>query len=153
MTVTGSISITNLAERHLRLVGVAFLVHAFEGISITNLAERHLRPGNWDLTIPVGSGYINHESSRKAFETTCRRLCNPFNTLPISITNLAERHLRHRRLVHPCSQSTIRISITNLAERHLRLATTSDRHKFVWPHINHESSRKAFETWSETRSS
>ena len=77
MTVTGSISITNLAERHLRLVGVAFLVHAFEGISITNLAERHLRPGNWDLTIPVGSGYINHESSRKAFET---RELGPYNS-------------------------------------------------------------------------
>ena len=68
MTVTGSISITNLAERHLRLVGVAFLVHAFEGISITNLAERHLR----------------------RLSITARE----FAFMDISITNLAERHLR-----------------------------------------------------------
>ena len=65
-------------------------------ISITNLAERHLRLGvglggrHWRRFGP----YINHESSRKAFETGHRVHRLDYRDGKISITNLAERHLR-----------------------------------------------------------
>ena len=117
----GRISITNLAERHLRLPVTAHKRVVPCHISITNLAERHLR-----------------------------HLCPVYHYLHflfISITNLAERHLR---LVHGGVWRKLgrrRISITNLAERHLRRRAPRFR---AWcirgSYINHESSRKAFET-------
>ena len=65
-----------------------------DDISITNLAERHLR----HLTMPTGNGStasnINHESSRKAFETNREVDARAGRRIRISITNLAERHLR-----------------------------------------------------------
>ena len=140
-----TISITNLAERHLRLIEDypnRFIIL----ISITNLAERHLRPPR---TPPrsrrAQARYINHESSRKAFETS-----GPSSRLSrredrISITNLAERHLRHRERVYRFNQHH-RISITNLAERHLRRVPRDPRVAVMAENINHESSRKAFET-------
>ena len=49
-------------------------------------------------------------------------LCTtPYHYKPISITNLAERHLR-RELVFTGRPPQLLISITNLAERHLRRA-------------------------------
>ena len=144
-TALAVISITNLAERHLRLIEDypnRFIIL----ISITNLAERHLRPPR---TPPrsrrAQARYINHESSRKAFETS-----GPSSRLSrredrISITNLAERHLRHRERVYRFNQHH-RISITNLAERHLRLSMAAFQSGHGDVDINHESSRKAFET-------
>ena len=141
------ISITNLAERHLRL---NFYLHLLSflvvEISITNLAERHLRlpptravPRTWALSD------INHESSRKAFETASssprmhegssdinhESSRKAFETLPTG-----KRRCRSPRW----------ISITNLAERHLRLDVCRVLEARTQPHINHESSRKAFET-------
>ena len=166
-------------------------------ISITNLAERHLRPGKPELFPSSGRPYINHESSRKAFETPVLTTLPPYHYeldinhessrkafetgwvsclddrdgLPISITNLAERHLRLLWSLEPPPRQC-RISITNLAERHLRLmgprglhldlikgisiTNLAERHLRLIPSrmdeaaeamdINHESSRKAFET-------
>ena len=116
------ISITNLAERHLR----PFFPASFSSrpeqatISITNLAERHLRLRvAGDLCVAVDP-HINHESSRKAFETgrRLRHLLSP--SIIISITNLAERHLRLPRPQRHMPSRSCPISITNLAERHLR---------------------------------
>ena len=91
-------------------------------ISITNLAERHLRHSASESVSASTPVYINHESSRKAFETT---------TVKVS----------------PLRPVNTRISITNLAERHLRPLSFVNSYFFtVAPHINHESSRKAFET-------
>ena len=113
------ISITNLAERHLRQDGSRRLPSLCTTISITNLAERHLRHeapevacGDLEVT------NINHESSRKAFETEGDKVISG-EKRRISITNLAERHLR--RSDRPsCGPPSGGISITNLAERHLR---------------------------------
>ena len=68
------ISITNLAERHLRLLlNMTLTGSPSSVISITNLAERHLRLGReLRLGQPHRGGDINHESSRKAFETRAR---------------------------------------------------------------------------------
>ena len=64
---------------------------------------------------------INHESSRKAFETDGKTITTREHVFTgISITNLAERHLRPR-LELGLSVGVCGISITNLAERHLRL--------------------------------
>ena len=63
-----TISITNLAERHLRPLAIALNTLSLLKISITNLAERHLRR-NRHLPISTHELDINHESSRKAFET------------------------------------------------------------------------------------
>ena len=149
-----------------------FLGRSFHLISITNLAERHLRPVRslfilrWRILLhinhessrkafetsplPRGAGPplqpdINHESSRKAFETGASADASAIKSPQISITNLAERHLRPA----PASviiSSQVGISITNLAERHLR----HDPNRFIiliiGTDINHESSRKAFET-------
>ena len=140
-------------------------------ISITNLAERHLRLGvarNRGLAVDAD---INHESSRKAFETP--RASGPPSRLSrrISITNLAERHLRHSHgeriyrlgyrisitnlaerhlrlglLAGASKSGRLEISITNLAERHLRRTRRRPQARPQTSHINHESSRKAFET-------
>ena len=142
------ISITNLAERHLRLGLLPRLSRwFFHLISITNLAERHLRPSYRYEGIGVTVLDINHESSRKAFETRAGfPSVRPPTTTNISITNLAERHLRHSYVRHSPGASTRIISITNLAERHLRPRTQPQRRPPPQRHINHESSRKAFET-------
>ena len=144
----GSISITNLAERHLRLRPTRPLLRGREfGISITNLAERHLRLIDISPFRPMNLCYINHESSRKAFETGREfGLLNPQGDR-ISITNLAERHLRLAHVRgYRLSVDRLTISITNLAERHLRPSRTRTATTGVPAHINHESSRKAFET-------
>ena len=69
------------------------------------------------------STYITHESIRKAFET--HRLTCPARerVFTISITNLAERHLRPVVGKDDFTTPEGIISITNLAERHLRLLT------------------------------
>ena len=90
------ISITNLAERHLRLGEcVGLRVGEIACISITNLAERHLRLAV-DLRVAVDPRVadINHESSRKAFETRGVPRGLDGERQQISITNLAERQLR-----------------------------------------------------------
>ena len=102
-----------LQPDHIRL-------NEFTEISITNLAERHLRRVTYDI---IGIPLID-----------------------ISITNLAERHLRPLPLGELCHLSVVRISITNLAERHLRLLNAFDKPSISCTNINHESSRKAFET-------
>ena len=124
---------------------MAFLVHAFEGISITNLAERHLRPGNWDLTIPVGSGYINHESSRKAFETGASVGASVGAIKDINHES-SRKAFETRRRPQARLWARLWISITNLAERHLRQKVNVSVHAARSEYINHESSRKAFET-------
>ena len=123
-----AISITNLAERHLRLIGTAPQGHKFIfPISITNLAERHLRhlaiaeynplllninhessrkafetPPLWSQGWRWPPRHINHESSRKAFETPYNfALLKTARAVLISITNLAERHLRLLRVEKP----------------------------------------------------
>ena len=75
------ISITNLAERHLRQLGPNNAYGQWVHISITNLAERHLRldEGSTGGRREV-EGYINHESSRKAFETLSLGVCLSVNT-------------------------------------------------------------------------
>ena len=98
------------------------LVHAFEGADINHESSRKafetpvlttLPPYHYELD-------INHESSRKAFETGWVSCLDDRDGLPISITNLAERHLRLLWSLEPPPRQC-RISITNLAERHLRL--------------------------------
>ena len=98
-----------------------------------------------DLCVAVDP-HINHESSRKAFETgrRLRHLLSP--SIIISITNLAERHLRLPRPQRHMPSRSCPISITNLAERHLRPRTQPRRPQTRLWDINHESSRKAFET-------
>ena len=115
-------------------------------ISITNLAERHLRPGFACASKqPERKRNINHESSRKAFET--HRYGPPGSQIHIiSITNLAERHLRLMSVGSRPPRTPPRISITNLAERHLRLFVGTLVPPDLCSDINHESSRKAFET-------
>ena len=141
------ISITNLAERHLRLIGTAPQGHKFIfPISITNLAERHLR----HLAIAEYNPLllnINHESSRKAFETPYNfALLKTARAVLISITNLAERHLRLSMAAFQSGHGDVNInheSSRKAFETSLsRLSLSSSL-----PHINHESSRKAFETW------
>ena len=100
------ISITNLAERHLRH-RISVLCTAPQGhISITNLAERHLRHRVDVCRVSAPRTHINHESSRKAFETSIIETVDPSRPVKISITNLAERHLRPSRPVNVCSLVT-----------------------------------------------
>ena len=116
----GRISITNLAERHLRLQPprLPLLMSPKSHINHESSRKAFETPFNVKLRC-IRSPHINHESSRKAFETSGRVI--------LARGTLAE------------------ISITNLAERHLRL-TPRPSSRPRYPDINHESSRKAFET-------
>ena len=114
-------------------------------ISITNLAERHLRPVDSDALAAFIRSHINHESSRKAFET--RSPSPAMDTWPerISITNLAERHLR---LGVGSTVSIIETVDINHESSRKAFETRIEAVEAIaeYKHINHESSRKAFET-------
>ena len=119
------ISITNLAERHLRLPLTACEAVLTDRISITNLAERHLRPSPWSerLTSQLPRD-INHESSRKAFETSAYRIAD--TGADADINHESSRKAFETTLQFPSVPGlSPLISITNLAERHLRLSTST----------------------------
>ena len=167
-----NISITNLAERHLRLrhdgvprdprgsdINHESSRKAFETpsplhllplrrqrISITNLAERHLRPANREVDARAGRRISITNLAERHLRHECSLGSPSTSTVSISITNLAERHLRPI-LTLPSYGHKGKISITNLAERHLRQVEGSKRARRAdRGNINHESSRKAFET-------
>ena len=88
---------------------------------------------------------INHESSRKAFETSrerTRKRCGGDR----DINHESSRKAFETRPRRDLLQSRTHISITNLAERHLRHQLPVPTREHVFTDINHESSRKAFET-------